>query len=287
MSTKNLYFHYIFAKVFGILITRRMEGQTKKLLSITIALLLGAGIILFAWKSGTLGDISFSKETTTNKDLLPLSVLSPSTKKRTLGFWKNDLAARDLSTSTTDVLVYDLITSYASAKATTGTSTRLSSDEVTAQAQALAGKVKLPPGHQYKTGDLNIINDNSLESRILYAQKTSGLIRTFIASQTKGDLVIIFTSPNKEDTAARDAELEQNISHYKKLQQGLLGVAVPSNLAKLHLGLLQSYSNMQYALLSMKSVFNDPVKGLAALTQYRNAIEDLLTITKEYQTLTF
>lgn len=261
-----------------------MEGQAKKLLSITIALLLGAGIILFAWKSGTLGDISFSKETTTSRNPLSLSVLSQATTtKRTLGFWHDSGVARDLSSdSVTDSLAYELITNYAQAQKT-GTTTVLNSAQIDAQAQLLAEKAKLPPPPQYQLKNLNVSTDNSAAAIGAYGKTVNALILAFIASQKNSDLAIVFASPDTTDEATRQRELAENISHYETLKRGLLATKTPSSLGTLHLGLIQAYSNIQNGLEVMVNVFKDPMKGLSALTQYRNAVEDLTVLADEYR----
>ncbi len=263
-----------------------MEGQAKKLLSITIALLLGAGIILFAWKSGTLGDISFSKETTTKRNPLSLSVLSQAaTTKRTLGFWRDSGIARDLSSdSVTDSLAYELITNYAKIQKT-GTTTVLNSAQIDAQAELLAAKAKLPPPPQYELKNLNISTDNSATAIGTYGKNINSLIVSFIASQTNSDLAIVFASPDTKDEAMRRQELAKNISHYETLKRGLLATKTPSSLSTLQLRLVQTYSNMQNGLEVMTDVFNDPMKGLGGLTQYRNAVEDLTVLADEYRAI--
>lgn len=264
--------------------TRGMEGQSKKILSITIALLLGAGIIFFAWKSGTIGGITFLKDTTTKRDPSSLSVLSqPITTKRTLSIWRNSGVARDLSSdNTTDTLAYELITNYAKIQKT-GTTTTMTSAQIDAQAQLLAEKAKLPPPPQYQLKNLNISTDNSAAAFAVYGKTINSLILAFIASQTNGDLAIAFAGPSTKSEMVRQKELTENISHYEILKRGLLATKAPSSLGLLQLSLIQTYSNMQNALETMVDIFKDPMRGLGALTQYQNAVENLTVIAGEYQ----
>lgn len=258
-----------------------MEGQYKKIFSIMGALIAGIVIIFFAVKSGSMSGLSLPKSGGNDKGTLTSLPSADTGSKKMLGIWSGIAEPRDLSTTTTDALVYDLINNYTNATKSTGAA--LTDAEITAQAQALAQKTQLPTGKQYKITDLNISMDNSPAARAEYAKAAGALIQTFITSQTKGDLVIVFASPDTMDDSTKGAELSQNISHYEKLVMGLLALKTPSSISKLHLGLIQAYSGMKNSVNLMLETFNDPVKGLAAFTQYRNAVESLTIVTAEYK----
>lgn len=268
--------------------TRGMKGQSKKIFSVVGAFVLGIAIIFITWKGGSLSNISsFKKEPVVSKT--DLTVIPGNSKvEPSLNFWSsnnvtgNSAGTQVLSTSTTDILAYNLITNYANAQRNEGTTT-LSDLQISAQAEALAQKVQLPSGPQYTSKNLIVSQDNSLAARTAYSQQTNALLNAFSTSQVNEDLDIIFANEATKSDAVKQAELAQNISHYEKLIRGLLAIKVPSGVTTFHLGLVQIFSDMEHSLSLMADIFNDPVKGLAAFTQYRTDIENLTKLTEDYQ----
>lgn len=281
---KNPIKTYFLLEESAIIIVRGMEGQFKKIFSIGGSLLLGALIIFLTWKGSALTNISFwgNNAPTQEKNVLSVvpGVLGTT---RTLGTWRNQEGARDLSTSTTDTLAYELIANYSNTQKAPGVS--LTDAEIEAQAQALVKKIAPSAGPRFTLANLTITSDTSIAARAAYLAAVAKLSQEFMTSQTKGDFIIIFEDPKKMDVSTKRIEIAKNIAHYETFKKGLLATRVPSDLAVLHLSLVQTYSDMQNSLSALVEIYNDPMRGLAGLTEYRGAIENITILAEKYQSL--
>lgn len=257
-----------------------MRGHYKKLFSITIAILIGVGVILFAWKGDLLFSTKVPNETTNNEWKDSLSVVPSVTQILAAHGGGATYTKSGSATTSTDVLAHNLLTNYAIVQGGMATTT-WSEDDANAFAQTLVDQVKLPEGVQYSVKDLHVSNDNSVAALTAYSKEIAKILSASAAQQTKGDTEIVFAAPGTNDTA-RLAAISKLVARYQKLKKDLLAVQVPSDIAPLHVRLVQGYANIGDSVKIMPEIFTDPVKGFAALTQYKQEVEGLLILSGEY-----
>ena len=260
-----------------------MSGYNKKLFSIAIAFLVGIVVILFAWKGSSLFNIGGSDKTTSGEWKDSLSVIPQESTVQTLAAHGGALAYTGTggATTTTDLLARNLLTSYALMQGNMSTTT-WSDTDADALAQILVKQIELPQGKQYVEGDLIVSTDNSPAAITTYSNEVHRILISSIMSQTKGDTEILFTTPGVNDVE-RKAAIAKVIARYKKLNKDLLAVKTPSGAVSFQLRLVQGYANIGDSVKIMPEIFTDPAKGFAALTQYKNEVEKLITLSREYQ----
>lgn len=260
-----------------------MNGQFKKLFSIILALLLGAGVILFAWKGSSLFSSNVSVDTISNAWKDALQVVPRDSSSKTLGV-KQYGAKSVAATTTTDKLSRELLVDYALLKKNSATTT-MSDTETQALVQTLIDKIEVPHGVTYSLKDLAISSDNSNAAFAAYSEKISSLMQAFNSAHTVNELTLV-----SDALAANDAKkltgLTAIVTAYANLDKNLLAVKTPSAIAPLHLRLVQSYSNIGATITGMQAMFSDPIRGLAALTQYKKEISALETLAGEYRDYT-
>lgn len=260
-----------------------MSGYNKKLFSIAIAFLVGIVVILFAWKGSSFFNIGVSNKTTGDEWKDSLSIIPQESTVQTLAAHGGALAYTGSggATTTTDLLARNLLTSYALMQGNMSTTT-WSDTDADALAQILIKQIELPQGKQYVVGDLSVLSDNSTAALTVYSNEVSRILRTSSASQTKRDTEILFAAPGVNDVQ-RKAAIEKVIARYKQLKKDLLAIKTPSDTVPFHLRLIQGYANIEDSVKIMPEIFTDPAKGFAALTQYKNEVNGLIILSKEYQ----
>ncbi|MEK7538701.1 MAG: hypothetical protein AAB552_02575 [Patescibacteria group bacterium] len=262
-----------------------MVWKFKKIILLSLAIIFGLGIIFLAVaknyssKDGS-ADTATESSDDSWKDAL---TIAPQTSSDLLiagkqASIKGTSTAITLPPTTTETLAQNLLLEYIVTEKAKGGAV-MSDTDAQAAALRLVEKTKTPLGKQYQPKDLIISVDNSSAAMTAYATKIKTVMLAFTASATKSDIEVVYMSP--ADTK-RKAEYTRTIARYEKLVKGLLATKTPSNIAPLHLRLVQAYSNMEHSVTAMMSMFADPIKGLAALTEYRTEISNLTALAKEY-----
>ena len=251
-----------------------MNQQTKKLFSIALAVLIGLGIIFFAWKGVFTTGNKITFDPTISGDSWKDSLLVVSNAFSTTT--KNISQKGADATTTTDLVAREILLGYATIAGTTA----LGDVEAQAFAQELAEKLNAPKAKQYTLADIVVSNDNTPSANDAYAKKLIDTIDTFTSSRTKNDLEIVFSDP--ETNLKRNAEIDKLLLSYEKLVRELLIIKTPSSIATLHLRLTQGYANIGANLETMAEVYKDPLKALNALNQYRKEIDELAMLSEEY-----
>lgn len=261
-----------------------MDRRFKKILSVLVAVLIGAGIIFFAWRSGSAVHTESSLSAKSGdawKD--SLSVVPQTFSTETKGLPQVEATGIG-ATTTTDIVARELLTNYALAQKSNMSTTTLSDEEAQAIAQTAVDKIDLPRAKQYTEKNLNISGDNSASAISVYSKEIATLAQTFAMSQTKNDIAVAFTIPKTDGDTKRLAGIAEQIAHYEKFIRGLLALKTPSLIAQPHLHLIQKYADIQVTIEPMANIFTDPLKGLAGLAEYRQQIAGLPLITEEFQT---
>lgn len=256
-----------------------MNQQFKKIFSVALALIVGLGIILFAWKGNisTSNKITFEPTIINNDWKNSLRVIPQTSPEKTLGFTKN---AGAVETTTSAIMARDMLTGYALLVNRNSTTT-VSNAEAQVLAQDVIKKIDIVQSKQYAKKDLNISTDNTPDAVAVYSEGITRIIQSFIELRTKSDLEIVLSDP-EVDPKARTAEIRELAIRYEKLVDNLVATKVPSEIASIHLRIIQVYSNIGETLLVLADLYTDPMRGLVAITQYSKEVNNLVTLSKEY-----
>lgn len=258
-----------------------MNEQSKKIFSVILALLIGAGIIFFALKNDSVLGTKNTPQSKLQKN--SLTVTSSGYPKKILR-GNSVRASEGVATTTTDIIARELLVTYAVNQKVDETKT-MSDAEAETLAQSLMEKIKLPQAKQYTEKNLNISPDNSIPSLTTYAKNVNGFMQTFSATRTTNELVVVAEAISDNDVKKLEG-LSTIALGYGILKKELLAVKTPSVVASLHLRLVQSYTNIENTIVLMQTLFNDPVQGLAALIEYKKEITLLNTLATEYRDYT-
>lgn len=258
-----------------------MNEQLKKIFSIAFALAIGLGIIFLAWEGGLQKEGTAPFKPAINnaewKDSLLTVPRSPAIKMSALS--QEELQA--LATTTTAILSREMLLKYGAFMQNRATTT-LSDTEAGDIAKMLVEKIDLPQATVYSSRDLRIQNDNSTTSFATYAQKVGDVMQAFVKAHTAHEMTLVtnaLTTKNTEDLEG----LVKTIAQYKNLQKSLLLIPTPSEIAPLHLRLVQGYSNITAAIIGMQNIVKDPILGLASISQYKKEIDALNALTIDYR----
>lgn len=256
-----------------------MKPQFKNLFSIILAILVGGGIILFAWGGNTLmqGDVLNKKENGAWKD--SLHVISQGSSSKTLGVQRG--STQSAATTTTDILARNLLVDYALLQ-TKGATTTISDADAQALAQSLINKIEMPRGTVYTLKDLSVSSDNSETALATYSKSVGDAMSTFASTHTTNELALVSSALTTKDPKKLEG-LATIATQYAKLKKSLLAIKTPSNIAPLHLRLVQGYANIETMIVVMQKMFIDPMQGLAALTQYKKETTALEVLAKDYR----
>lgn len=256
-----------------------MKLPSRKLLSITIAILLGAGIIFFALKTVSFngGTATFEAESADHNGSWrdALKVIPQDSLTRLRGSSVGSASSTMSATTTTDLLGRELLTSYALAQKSIG-DTPMTTADATAISNILAGKVMSDVSlKEYSEKDLRIVptNDPSLAT---YQKELATIFDSFSRKNTVNELKVVYEAVEKRDAAilAPLASTEKNL---QALIDTLLKMKVPQSTTVLHLFFLQNYTLILSGVADMRSIVEDPVLGMRGVAKYRQGMN---TITR-------
>jgi hypothetical protein len=264
-----------------------MVWKFKKIIPLSVALILGSGIIFVAAQKNYFPG-NTSKTFTDMEDGSwedALSIISQETSSPLRIARQDSIKGSTtqvlLPATATEALAREFLLDYVTTARVKG-GVVISDEEARATALRLMQKTKISQGKQYHASDLRISPDNSPLEIDIYATNIKKAMVIFAESATKSDIEIVYMSPN-ERGKERQTEYDRTSARYAKLVKDLLATKTPSRMASLHLRLVQGYANMQHNLTAMMSVFADPIKGLAALGEYRAEVSNLIALAKEYE----
>jgi len=115
---------------------------------------------------------------------------------------------------------------------------------------------------RYTVADLNLAPDNSLETVIDFVYQH--IVITSLGLELEDEAIIIKDALETDDKN-KLAELDVNIGVYKEIATQLLTIAVPSDLAIMHLNIINAIENLIENTIQMKTIFEDPILGLVSL----------------------
>lgn len=259
-----------------------MNKQYKKIFSVLFAILIGVGIIFFAWKGDKIDEAGVSTSIKNSDWKDSLSVVPQAYTSKTLGVSKGSVYMDTTdATTTTDIIARKLLVEYVASQKNSATST-ISDETAQSIANTLVQEVKLPQKKEYSLRDLNISSDNSREANILYINTVNDLTNEQLATPEKEtDLTILATAVDTWNTATLN-KLKPKVVIYQELIKKLLAVKTPSSVAPIHLHLVQSFETLRSSTIGLQSIISDPVVGIAALAEYRNWIDEMTLVRQEY-----
>jgi hypothetical protein len=118
-----------------------------------------------------------------------------------------------------------------------------------------------------ETPKLNIIPDNGRQSITDYGENLGNILKNNRPKEIIDERAIISDAVNSENSSKID-ELGPVIAVYEKIASDLTKIPVPQTFVKAHIDMTNGAASMALGLQEVKVVFNDPVKGLAALQLY-------------------
>lgn len=262
-----------------------MVWQFKKIIPLSFATIFGFSIIFLAVKENYPAKKEVSGDTA-NESWRDSLTITPSTSPDLFSFKKQNVTKSGTSTAslpptTTEALARDLLLEYVTTKRALGQVAMTDADAQVA-AERLVQKIKLPQGKQYSAKDIVISSNNSTLAIKTYADEIRASLLAFSASTVSGDIEVVYMSP-KTDNAKRQSAYRHTMMRYDKLIKELLASNTPSSIASLHLRLVQAYANREHSVKTMMEIFTDPIKGFAALTEYRKEVVGLTALGKEYE----
>lgn len=132
----------------------------------------------------------------------------------------------------------------------------------------------------------DIIVSNSLttpDSTKKYGNDT-GLVFKMNPITGRDESVIAKESIDKGDPSILK-EIDSNLNAYKNILAGLLKVQVPSDMAKMHLAIINSMSEFYFIASSLRESDKDAIKGIAAVSKEIDAaktLESALVAVRNY-----
>ena len=118
---------------------------------------------------------------------------------------------------------------------------------------------------RYTVADLNLTADNSPETLTNFVRQH--IIATSLGRGLEDDDVIVKNALVANDQS-KLAELDANVGIYREIVALLLVIAVPSDLAELHLNLINEIEALIKNALQMRTIFEDPISGLVSMQAY-------------------
>lgn len=258
-----------------------MSYFSQKSFPILLAILLGIGIILFAWRtvSFTGAGASFEKgdETEVSADDSwrdALKVIPRDSLTRLLGANAGSASSTiGVATTTTDLLGRELLTSYALAQKSLGT-TPMTDAQTQAISDILAGKVMTDTDLKQYAGKDIIIIPTSTSTLITYQKELSKALANFSRKNTVNELRAVAEAMDTKD-ATKLAPLAGTVANLHVLTDTLLAMKAPQTVAGLHLFLIQNYTLVLSGVVDMQSIIDDPVIGLRGIAKYQRGMNML------------
>lgn len=263
-----------------------MFWKYKNKFLIFLSLCFGLIVVLFSAKMAGFFDSEGSAENATSEWESALSVLPGVRTLTRVEKGREEEEKAFVATTTTDIVARRLLTEYLKSHQLTDPSA-LSDEE--ANKIALRGMSELKPSYKkvYELTDLNISKDNSYDANLLYMTTLNRTLKDFVATgQKETELTILFTAVNEKNPSLLD-KLGPKIVIYQELIKKLLALKTPSNIAPLHLQLLQSYETLRGATGGLHNVLGDPAAGLAAIAEYKAGLDDLFLAEQALRTFKF
>lgn len=257
-----------------------INPESKKIFSVAFSLVLGLGIILFAWKIGSpTNDISSKPNDSTNGSLVAI----PQGGTQTLGYnSSNTNGGLYEATTTTDYVAQQIVLNSMLKEDENSTAT-FENPDPGALAQELAQAALTDPNmKKYTEADLLLTTDSSAAAFNTYKENVINALKTLIKENPVNEILVISTAIGAKDQAAL-APLAVSVKANKNFLKTILAIKVPPAAVKAHLTLVQAYYSMLSGEIDIQQIITDPLLGMRGTAKYKYGLSLLSEIGKGTQ----
>ncbi len=254
-----------------------MLQQFKKT-SIVFALIIGVGIIFFAWKGSVLigGKASSGNTPLTDDSWKNTLQVVPQNLHEKLITAETRGEGGNATTTATNLLGRDIFASYVIAQSGAPT-TEMSDADAEVIAQRLTkGALEDTTIKQYTEKDILIIGLTPATFE-KYEKELSQALNTFTQKNTVNELEIVMAAINSKD-GAELVQLNTTVTGLQALIRSLLSIKTPQELSGFHLLLIQQYALLLSGVIDMQQIVADPALGMRGVLKYNQGMNTLLTL---------
>jgi len=242
--------------------------QSKKILSVMFAVLVGVGIILFAW----FGDDLLSKKSGVVDDGSAATFRVVSQQGTNYQNTKGGIG--DSSTTITESLSQDLVTAYVNTKSDESSASTMSDKDAAAFVEKVLKDKVGTAVKQYTAKDLVVI-ETSPAVVTRYKEEVAQAVKTLLEKSSFDELILVTRAINANDEA-KLLPLQTSVNNYQLFVDTLLLIKVPSSEVTFHLYALQSYATVLSGVIDMQSILSDPVLGSQGIAKYNAGVKMIL-----------
>lgn len=177
----------------------------------------------------------------------------------------------------TDIVARDLFAKYLAVKQGGG---KLDSKTEEELIQSVLTSTDLTPRYRmYTEGELKITENNDLESLKNYGQNMGKILQSNMVKNTNDILIIqkSIDTNNKELLS----QLDEKITAHRKVISASMLIQVPSSAVKIHLKFINTSSKELSSLINLRNIFDDPISGLFAISNYTNTLNEFTVFYNE------
>ncbi len=117
--------------------------------------------------------------------------------------------------------------------------------------------------------DLNIVENSGTKSINDYGENLGSILKK-VSTGTKANELEILQSALNEQNPKKLNDLDLAIEEYKKMEDMLMRMPVPSIFVKAHIDTVKGVRGIILGLKQIKSVFSDPLLGLNGVQVFKN-----------------
>ncbi len=190
-------------------------------------------------------------------------------------------ANTNIAETETDTMARDLFTQYMELKKA---GTPIDEKTQTILITNLLQNKSLQNTHKtYTSSDIKNITTNTATAMRNYGNRLGRILVADSPKASQNEIVIIekaLTSGNQSDIQ----QLNPIINGYNTIITNLISVTVPKNALTLHIHLINDISRVRDDIQDMSTTFNDPVKALLSMNDYRQSVSSLVSDLTQIKT---
>jgi type II secretory pathway pseudopilin PulG len=181
-------------------------------------------------------------------------------------------ATAEATLTPTDMFSEDLFSKYASYQQAGADLT----DPDTQQqliGQVMADGTYIPSPKTYDISDIKISSDSSTDAVITYSTNLQTIFEKDLGPRHQDELTIVQTSLDNDDPSILK-QLDPTIASYTLLLKDLLAMRVPTNMADMHINLVNPLSELLFADQGFTQTYTDGLTSIQGLSEYKNGAQD-------------
>lgn len=130
--------------------------------------------------------------------------------------------------------------------------------------------------------DLNVVDDNGSQSIAAYGENLGNITKKRSRAQIEADLQLVLATI-QAPTQDQINKLDSIVESYKQIETLLVKMPVPKTFIKAHLDIVNGLRGIIQAMTDLKSISDDPFRGLTAFQVYQ---QNLLTLSRALEATT-